>query len=438
MIEKTVLNSIPQKPGIYVFKNASKKIIYVGKAKNLKDRLTYYFQTNILTGKTLNLVEEAFDLEYIETLSEADALLLEADFIKKFKPKFNVALKDDKSYLYIRIPKIGRDFIEKFPPVTLEHSKDSDPDEFYGPYPGGSSIKIILKILRKIFLFRDCATSKFKRFRKIGRGCLFCDLNLCAAPCANLINSRNYNLNIKKLKLFLEGKPQRFEAEIKSLMLKKSKNLEFEEANKIKGRIALIEQLRDIKFSPSEYQQNPNLSGEVRKKELESLIHLYNVKTDTGSLILKKGFRIEAYDISNTHGKQATASMVVNVDGESAKKEYRKYKIVNSGKPDDYLMIEEVLGRRFLHKEWNYPQLIVIDGGLGQISSATSALKKLDINIPIMGLAKKFERPVVVGRYLNLNPEDPALNLLKRIRDEAHRFAKTYHKLLRSRKFIGV
>jgi excinuclease ABC subunit C len=424
----------PRSPGIYVFKNIKNEAIYVGKAKILKDRVSYYFQKGLTFGKTRLLVGEATKIEYIRTVSEVDALILEADLIKKLRPKYNEALKDDKNYSYIRI---GNSGITKngFPAVSLVRTVGGKDAFYFGPYPTGSSIAYVLKTFRKIYGFRDCSDSKFKRCAKLNRGCLFFDLKLCPGPCVKAISPAQYHYNLLALKLLLKSGSQKLERRLSRQMGQYSKALRYEEAFKVKTKLDLVSKLRQLKFSPLEYQENPNLANDQRNLELKELIKFIKLfSSGSGwfsSVPNTKGFniRIEAYDISSSDGQKAVASMVVFSNGDASKEDYRKFKIKDINKSDDYKMLAQVLTRRFHHLEWPMPDLVVVDGGLGQVSAAIKSLPK---NIPIIGLAKRLERPAIFGKYRYVKSNNPGLNLLKRIRDEAHRFANSYHKLIRS------
>lgn len=432
MVPKTYLEKAPQTPGVYIFKDRLGKTLYVGKAKRLKERLSYYFQENLIFGKTKCLMQKARSLDFIQTVSEVDALILEADFIKNFRPQYNEALKDDKNYTYIRIGRGGGGSGGSFFTVSLVRKVTTDGADYFGPYPTGSSIRIVLKILRRLFGFRDCSPAKFRHFSKLNHGCLFYDLGLCPAPCAGSVSPTQYQNNITNLKKFLSVGSTRIEQDLTNQMEKFSKNLEFENASGIKNKLAMLAKLKGLKFSPREYAENPNLATDQRKKELKALIDYVNNFLPKEKLRNLPGFRIEAYDISNTSGKNSTASMITFVDGEISPGDYRKFKIRNLKGPNDYAMLEEVIKRRFKHESWPFPNLILVDGGLGQVKAAENSLPK-ELKITIIGLAKRLERPVVKGAYRTLAPLNPASNIIRHLRDESHRFAKAYHKLLRSK-----
>lgn len=430
MIEQGVLEKVPHTPGIYLFKNGFGKILYVGKAKRLKGRLSYYFQKNLITGKIELLMREAAKLDFIQTVSEVDALILEADFIKKFRPRYNEALKDDKNYSYIKIGRRGTGLESNFPTVSLVRKVELDRAGYFGPYPNGNSIRKVLKMLRRLFGFRDCSDFKFRRYGKLKHGCLFFDLGLCPAPCCGTINSLRYNSNLRDLKRYLSGESLIIEKDLVVQMKRYSKNLEFEKASELRGRLELLAKLRELKFLPEDYTKNPNLLEDLRREEITDLVRFYNQAVGRPFLKVTGSFRIEAYDISNTSGKNAAAGMVVFINGEPVKSDYRKFRIKTVKGPNDYLMIKETISRRFAHKEWPSPDLILVDGGLGQWGAVLDAIPP-KIELAVMGLAKKLERPAVNNKYYIIERNRPALNLLRRVRDEAHRFAKRYHKLLR-------
>lgn len=427
MISRTILKRLSQNPGVYTFRNRQGTPIYVGKAKHLRERLTYYFQSNLLSGRTRLMVRDAAYLETTETVSEVDALILEADLIKKFKPRYNVALKDDKNYLLIKVENSRR---QPFPKVLTVRQRENDGAEYFGPYPLGSSIKKVMRQLRKIYNFRDCSNSKFNKYRRLGRGCLYYDLKLCLASCIGRITPAEYGRVRRGLRRFLsEGSPK-IEAELNSLMQCYSRNLAFEKAEEVKKKIEVIKKIREIKFSPEDYRQNPFLAQDRYRVEMRQLADFINLHTG-GKLNVAGGqIRLEAYDISNLYGRQPTASLVVFENGRPQKNGYKRFKIKNVKGINDYLMIAEVMARRLKHHDWPQPDLILIDGGAGQVRAAQKVLTD-SFKAPIIGLAKRLERIYINGRYVKPSRASPLMDLLIRLRDESHRFAKKYHKLLR-------
>ena len=432
MLNQKELGEAPKTSGIYLFKDLNGKVLYVGKAKNLKERLSYYFSPNLIETKTRLVLKEAQDLYYIQTISESDALILEADFIKRLKPKYNILLKDDKFYLYLRITRINS--LIEVPRVFFARKKLPDSSKYFGPFPEGGLIKRVLREVRKIINFADCSDTKFLRHRKSDRGCLYFDLNLCLAPCAIKMNHHEYLSKVKILKEFLQKGSENLEKFIRKQMEDYSLRLDFEKAQKEKIKLDTLEQIRSLHFSPEDYRENPNLFTDFY---LKSLIELEELLIKNG--IVKqfvpthKPLRIEGYDVSNLSGTNPSASMVVFEGNQPLKSGYRRFKIKKVKGINDYQMIKEVVERRLSHKNWPLPDLILVDGGLGQLKILLETLKENGLTVPVLGLAKRLERVAINRKYVNLKPDSPLLNLLKAVRDESHRFAKKYHKLLRLR-----
>lgn len=415
--------NLPPKPGVYIFRDQQNKVLYVGKAINLKNRVKSYFTKGLELGpKTAAMVEKTQKIEHIVVESELEALLLEIDLIKRLKPKYNVQWKDDKNYKYIKISPLK---------VTTSRLAADGDAKYFGPFPEGLTVNQVLRTLRRVFPFRDCSEAKFKRYQKLGRACLYGDLKLCPAPCVGLINLENYQKNIKYLVQFLSGGRQSLVRRLEQEMQKASAKKNFEEAARLRDQIRNLEYVTQ-EFRPAkDYLEHPNLLEDQRRKELEEL---------RKRIEIEKLERIEAYDISNIFGKWAVGSLVVFVNGEPDKSQYRRFRIKTVGGIDDVGMIKEVLRRR-LKKVKSFgeiPDLILIDGGKPQVSAVNEVLEELGLRISVLGLAKRTE--TVFGfefLALNLAKDSPALHLLQRIRDEAHRFALTYHRKLRSRN-LGI
>lgn len=432
-------DKIAETSGVYLFKDKRGEIIYIGKALNLKKRVKSYFQKEILEFKTRRLIKEIKKIETIKTESGFEALLLEGKLIKKHQPKYNTRWRDDKRPLYIKIS------AEEFPKVSTARGEDDLPagrqgktSTYFGPFPSAKIVRNTLKFLRKIFPF--CSNKKLGK-----KPCFYSHLKLCH-PCPNfIINNQNkekiklkrkYLANIKSLKAVLSGKSGLVIKKLKREMLLKAKEMRFEGAQKIKEQIKQLEYLATPRLSVAEYLKNPNLYEDLRLKELKDLYRFLKPQV-TGLKFPKK---IEGYDISNIAGKQASGSMVVFIDGQPEKSQYRKFKIKLKERPDDIAMIKEVLRRRLHHKDWLLPNIIVVDGGKGQVTAALNALEKLDLKIPVLGLAKKLEEIIIFsqGKFLKLKlkKRSPALQLLQKVRDEAHRFAKRYHLFLRKKNML--
>ena len=414
------LVNLPHKPGIYMFKSKDAEVLYVGKAINLYSRVRSYFYDQSSSTKLQTLVPLIEKVETIEVESELEALILEANLIKKFLPSFNVRLTDDKDYLYIKFTK------EDFPQVkTARKHELKDSKKYFGPFPSSRTVRETLKSLRKLFPW--CSSpSKGKR----PRPCFYYSLGLCPGPCLGKVSIKDYNKTIKRLSLLLEGRKFKLLADLKKEMQKSSDNLNFENAQKLKKIIDGLNYLTQSNKLEI-YLENPNFLEDVRIKSLDELKRVLNLPTFPG--------RIEGYDVSNLGGLEATGSMVVLTNGEIDKSQYRKFKInkkTRLEKPNDYVSHQKMMRRRLKHKEWPLPDLIIIDGGLGQVREAKKELDLAFLNIPSFGLAKRMEwlySPS--GDIFKLPRSSGALKLLQKLRDESHRFALNYHRKLRSKSF---
>lgn len=442
---------IPDNPGVYIFRNQKNRVIYVGKAINLKNRVKSYFQRfEALAPKTQALVEKIDKLEFIKVENEIEALLLEADLIKRYKPPYNISLKDDKFYKYIKIEsdklalpdRIDRTEEEKsLLTITTTRKMRDDKAQYFGPFPEGSSVNLIIKSLRRIFPYRDCSTQKFNRYKKAGRPCLYGHIGLCPAPCQSVEAGDINNENVRKIAEYLKGNKKRLFQTLEKEMKDAAKRHDFEAAAYLRDQINsynyLTQQKRDVK----EYISTPNLIEDRAEKGLQALIGILEV--DAGFLFDPydvETFRIEVFDISNIQGSNAVGSMVVLTGGSPDKKEYRRFKIQTKDTPDDFHMMQEMLRRRLKRinmeddSKWLNPHLIVIDGGKGQLSSAIEILEEYKVDIPIIGLAKREEEIVIKApnefKIMKLPDNSEALNILKRGRDEAHRFGITYYRKL--------
>ena len=422
------IQTIPQKPGVYIYKNDQKKIIYIGKAVNLKKRVSQYFQNDRALGyKTNRLVSEIDDISFRIVNSEIEALVLESSLIKQYRPKYNSQLKDDKSYIYITFSK------DKFPIVKPAFKSTlNQNDIFYGPFPDSSSVKSLLKTIRHIFPYY----SKKHESKK----CLFCHLGICPGPNPDL---KEYKKTLSKIKKLLAGNFKKLIRDLNVEMKTASKSENFELA-KIRR-----DQINSINYVISGWK---NLSHLYQDIELPQ--DKYQKATDELKLILlpyfpllKKINRIEAYDISNLGSKYFVGSMTVYQNGKIDNSQYRQFKINTKVTPDDQYMIKEVIYRRLKHLEWNFPDLIVVDGGKPQVSAAREVINIINQSpllssregikgwvLPIIGLAKKYETIVIkhgdIWQEINLPKNSPSLLLLQQLRNEAHRFANRYRKKL--------
>jgi excinuclease ABC subunit C len=417
-------SQLPEKAGVYEFLDKNGIILYVGKANNLKSRVSSYFMRSAdLGSKTKLLVEKVHKIKITIVESELEALLLEAFYIKKFRPKYNIRLADDKSYVRIKIA-----VKDKYPYIQLVRREEDPKSVFFGPYPSSGAVKLVLRTMRKVFPYQSGPTHP----KQI---CLYNHIGLC--PCPPVFDSpqlvKAYRKNINGIIRMLEGKSRQIKRELERQRDIFSKNENYEEANIIQKKINALSIITEPYHKPFEYHVNPNLRSDIRMMELTELKDILN----NNGMNITYLHRIECYDISNTQGTFATGSMVVFIDGEKESSEYRRFKIKKDGTPNDFAMMEEVLTRRFKREGWEKPSLVIVDGGKGQITSALKALAINNINIPLIGLAKREETIIIPqnGNFIevSLPKNTKALHLIMRIRDEAHRFAITYHKLLRSK-----
>ena len=420
------LENIPNLPGCYIFKDKNKIPIYIGKAKILNIRINWYFSKNNISQKTQKLIQNSYYLDYITTQSEIEALILENNLIKKFQPKYNIALKDDKTYAWIKITN------DEFPKIERVREKKDDKAKYFGPYPEGKITISLLKVLREIFPFRTC-TLKIYQDQKItkSRLCIYYDLKLCPGVCDGLMEKQEYLKNIKNIELFLKGKKGNVIKNLNKEMKTTTKTEDFEKAAILRDKIYNLQYaLQKIKIEDRDIEK-----PQTSKKNTKTLFKKIGIKYTNG--------RIECFDVSNIQGKYAVSSMVVFIDGKSQKKDYRKFKIRSINTPNDTKMMQETILRRFSNKSNDHsfleiPNLIIVDGGKTQLNAAFKVLKTLNRNIPIIGLAKKKEEIFMIGEKtpLIIDKFDNTHLLIRRVRDEAHRFAITYHRKLRSQDFI--
>lgn len=517
-------DNLPNKPGVYIMRDESDTIIYIGKAKNLIKRVKSYFREKLDRPKTQILMSHFHSLEYIVTNSEKEALILEATLIKKHRPRYNVQLKDDKRYPYVKITD------EPFPRVVITRNVRKN-GIYYGPFTDAGSVKRTVKFLKSLFKIRTC--------RNMNGPCLNSQIDLCYAPCAGRITEKEYSEIINKIDLFFQGKYSVIVKNLRMEMMEAAENEEFEKAAVLRDQISSIEDIMEKQFvdlvdddldqdviaiapdedsvvviimpirngkivgqddflmTASQYDSSSEimfafiqqyygynrhipkqilLNEDIDEKELleewlsdlrgnkvhikvpqkgvklrlvkmaqknAEIIKHQKKKMESALIELKKYLKlermphvIEGYDISNISGKFAVGSKVSFKDGKPNKKGYKHFKMETPG-PNDFAMMEELLTRRLKMVDRDpEPDLIVIDGGKGQLGMACGVLEELNLtHIPIIGLAKEFEeiylpnskRPVIIPK------NNKALHLLQQVRDESHRFAITYHRKLRSK-----
>ncbi|AGL03554.1 excinuclease ABC subunit UvrC [Desulfoscipio gibsoniae] len=553
------LAQLPESPGVYLFRDGGGQIIYVGKAVSLKNRVRSYFSAVAeRQAKVRAMMERARDFEYITTDSEVEALILESNLIKEHRPRYNVFLKDDKSYPYIKVTTN-----EQFPRVFITRRVVKDGARYFGPYTQVGAVHETLRLLKRIFPLRTC---KQRVLAPRSRPCLNQHIKRCLGPCCGLVTPEEYRKVVDGVVLFMEGKQEDLVRELRRRMEEAAENLEFERAAELRDQLQAVEKVmerqkivaadlndRDVlamargqdeacvmvffvrggkligrehflvggtgdmgrdevltgfikqyylqaEFIPREVLVENVLSGEVEvlehwlsekrggrvylarprrgdKKQLvdlagrNALLVLQEVETGRAArkddlrkaleqladVLGLKGppLRLECYDISNTQGAEPVASMVVFEEGKPAPQQYRRFKIKTVTGPDDFASMREVLSRRLARgreerelvntgqmssrdaKFHRLPDLLVVDGGKGQLSSAVAAMEEQGFgHLPVCGLAKEEELVFLPGRSepVRLLEGSPALQMLQRLRDEAHRFAVTYHRQLRGKR----
>ncbi|MFP4507675.1 MAG: excinuclease ABC subunit UvrC [Candidatus Acetothermia bacterium] len=554
---KEEVKGFPREPGVYIIRSAG-EVIYVGKSASLRDRAMSYFNSGKATRvKTKSLREEADGVDYIVTDSEVEALVLEENLIKEYRPKYNVLLRDNKRYPYLKLTE------EEFPQLEVSRKRGDETGELFGPYTDSGAMRETLDTIEKIFPIRDCSWTPEDGYR---RPCLRHHIDLCPAPCAGKADRETYMETIQQIRDLLKGKIKRVEEALREKMERAAENRDFEKAAEWRDKIEALGKIsrgqnvrlkneldRDfialyrksrgsrgegdggviqvffvrsgrisgqdsfqIEF-PSEEDRASILGGFVKKfyanrrvvpREIyveeepedretieEWLSELRSAKVkfvvpkrgkkkrvlemarrnarydresvgssgesgqrkpgEKGIEELKEALnlpappaRIEGYDVSNISGTDSVGSMVVFENGRASKDMYRKFKIEKEG-PDDYAMLKRLLHRRFLHGSEagededrsfsSFPDLILIDGGKGQLSASRDALNSLSMgDIPVVGLAKEFERVFRPGREepVGFERDSEGLKLLQRVRDEAHRFAVSYHRRLRQKRTV--
>ena len=535
---KNALAVLPDKPGVYLMHDAEGKVIYVGKAVVLKNRVRSYFRNLAShTPKVKAMVAKIAEIETIVTSSEVEALILECNLIKKYRPRYNISLKDDKTYPYLKVT-----MQEDFPRLHMTRRLSRDGAKYYGPYADAGAMYATMKLLKSMFPLRTC------RKMSPDRPCLNYHIKRCLAPCAGYVSKEEYGKMIKSVCMVLDGRTTELERDLKQRMQEAAEEYAFEEAARLRDQLQAVERLnesqkavtnnggdmdvigfaqdmtgnclqiffvrkgkligRDNFFlqdggeAPQEvltaflkqyYNEATFIPREIvlpqlpeaeeqqlielwlrqkaeRKVELiqpqrgvkRELLQLANDNAQKllderlrkGSLSLKNDEqaaeelqqalglehsleRMDCFDISHTQGSETVASMVVFRNGSISKKDYRKYKIVSAeGKPDDFKSMQEVVYRRYKDYE-DLPNLVVIDGGKGQLSSALEVIRGLGLaDLPVVGLAKREEEIFIPHQSTSilLDRDSAALHLIQRIRDEAHRFAITFHRKLRGKR----
>ena len=424
------VRSFPQTPGVYLMKDAAGRVIYVGKAKNLRARAgSYFLKAAAEDRRTADLVREIRDIDYLAADSEVDALLLESRLVKDVQPRFNSDLKDDKTFPYLQITTH-----EDFPRVEFTRTPRQKGVKLYGPFTSAGSLRGAIVVLQRIFKFRTCTLDihaddeQWRWFRP----CLLASIDQCTAPCNLRISKEEYRKDINRLKTFLDGGKKQLLAEMHKEMLEASKTLEFERAARLRDEIRLLETL-DQRGDLEEHVQ-PEVFLVDPKKGLAGLEKVLG--------LAKPPRVIEGVDIAHLAGNETVASLVQFIDGLPFKPGYKRYRIKTVDGIDDFKSIHEVVSRRFarLTREGESPpDILLIDGGKGQLAAALDALESLGVEAPcVISLAKREEEVFMPGRSepLRLSRDSYSLRLLEYVRDEAHRFAQHYHHLLRGKRTL--
>lgn len=534
---QSILKTLPDSPGVYRYYDSDHNLLYVGKAKNLKKRVSSYFTKEHDTYRLRIMVKKITDIQTIKVDTEMDALILENNLIKSLKPKYNVSLRDDKTYPWIIIKN------ERFPRVfyTRQHKKDGS--EYYGPYPSVTTLHILLDLIKQLYPLRTCSLDlrEEKIQQKKYRPCLEYHIGRCKAPCVNWQTQEEYDTNVEHIREIIKGDIQFALKDLKRLMNEKAEKMEFEEAALIKRKLDLLEKYQSkstvvhpsitdtdvfailsdektayvnyfkimngaiiqaqtlelkkkldetdedmlifaineirnrfnstskeifVPFEPEFHFANakyvvPKIgdkkhlldlcfkNAESYKKEREKQLALTDPERHTDRIMQQmmrdlhmkeEPRRIEGFDNSNIQGNYAVSAMPVFIDGKPAKKEYRHFNVKTVEGPDDFATMEEVIYRRYsrvIEEKLPLPQLIVIDGGKGQLGAAVESLRKLNLigKVTVIGIAKRLEEIYFPGDPipLYLDKRSETLKVIQQIRDEAHRFGITHHRNKRSR-----
>jgi excinuclease ABC subunit C len=428
------VKQFPAAPGVYLMKDAQGRVLYVGKAKNLRNRAGHYFtQAAAEDRRTADLVKLIADIDFLPAESEVDALLMEARLVKDIQPRFNVDLKDDKTFPYLQIR-----YREDFPRVEFTRQPRRRGVKLYGPFTSAKSLRFALNVLQRIFQFRTCSLdikADDPRWRWF-RPCILHSIRQCTAPCNFRVTKEDYRKQIRALRLVLEGKKERLLAEMEQAMQEASAGLNFEKAARLRDEMNALRNLgqrgdvaRDVQ--PEVFPIDP-------KRGLAGLRKVLGLEHTPRT--------IEGIDIAHLGGNETVASLVNFIDGLPFKPGYRRYRIKSVQGVDDFAAIREVVTRRFRRyrsrspgeDERVFPDILLIDGGKGQLNAALDAFGLLGIAPPcLISLAKREEEIYRPGESepLRLSRHAAALRLLQYVRDEAHRFAQHYHHILRRKKY---
>ena len=421
-IESEKIMRLPDTPGVYFFKRG-KEIVYAGKATSIRDRVKSYFSKDLHKTRSAfiaDMMALVDDVTFEKTGSVLEALILEADLIKKHQPYYNSREKDDKSFNFVVVIDEDYPVVKTIRAKDLEHQKITKEIKVkyqFGPYTQGGQLAEALRIIRRIFPFRDSTCTPAQEQMKMGiippKACFCHQIGLCPGVCIGLISKREYGKTINNIRLFFEGKKGQLIKELKKEMKKMAGILEFEKADQIKKQIFSLEHIKDS-----------SLIQEQFKDESFSFD-----KSPNGNE--KSIYRIEAYDVAHTKGNSMTGVMVVVENGKAKKSDYRMFRIRRKG-INDIGSLKEVLLRRFNHPEWSYPDLIVLDGGIAQLNMGRDLLNKKGMNISVAAVTKneKHRPKMILGDKIKIEKRQKEILLAN---SESHRFTLKYHRKLRSK-----
>ncbi len=434
---RETISQLPTGPGVYLFKDSAGVVLYVGKATSLRSRVASYFQpgADLATSRGEHIArmirDMVVDVEVIECESEVDALLRESRLIKDIHPPFNSMLKDQKTFPYLQITTR-----EDFPRVSITREPQTAGVKLYGPFVSPSELRAALPLLQRVFKFRTCKLDidADDAARRHFRPCILHNIRQCTAPCAARVSRDDYRQQIKRLRQFLESKATQLRKELTEKMHQASKELAFERAAELRDELRAMESLQrrglvDEHVQPEAFVTDP-------AEGLQRLAEVLQMDTPPRT--------IEGFDIAHLQGGQMCGSEVCFIDGKPFKSGYRRYKIKTVEGNDDFACLREVVWRRYKHAAMNeglFPDIVLIDGGKGQLHAARSAFEDLPFQPPMLiSLAKKNEEIHLIARDkpLRLPRRDPGLRLLQYVRDEAHRFVQSYHHLLRHKAVLEV
>lgn len=426
------VKEFPTAPGVYFLKDGQGRVLYVGKAKNLRNRTSHYFtQAALEDPRTADFVPKISDVDFLAAETEVDALLLEARLIKDLQPPFNVCFKDDKSFPYLQIR-----VREDYPRVEVTRNPRRRGVKLYGPFTSARGLRLALQALQRVFHFRTCTLdidADDRRWRWF-RPCLLHGIGRCTAPCNLRVTPEEYRKQLRGLRLVLEGKKDKLLAEMEQAMYEASAALQFEKAARLRDDIAALRKL-----------------GHYGEADKEIQAKVFHIEPKKGLVGLRKVLglprtprTIEGVDVAHLGGTDTVASLVAFIDGLPFKPGYRRYRIRTVEGVDDYASIREAVSRRFRPKDRDDgedvpPDILLIDGGKGQLNAALDAFRLLGVEPPcVLSLAKQEEEIYLPGRSepLRLGRHAAALRLLQFVRDEAHRFAQHYHHMLRERNLL--